>query len=159
VEREVTPLEARSALDTIELGRLRVIDEIDVPAWYWSGVALSWIGLGFLADLGHAWLTSVATVIFGAVHAAVAPRVISGRHGSRRLSVSASVAGRQTPKLVIGGLVILAAVTVAGALVVRADGAGHPVTIASCFVAVIIVLGGPQLLATVRRRAARTAVS
>jgi hypothetical protein len=31
------------------------------------------------------------------------------------------------------------------------------VTITSIFVAVIIVLGGPQLLAWVRRRAARTA--
>ena len=38
-------------------------------------------------------------------------------------------------RLVIGTLVALAAVTVAGALVLEADGAGHPVTIASVFVA------------------------
>jgi hypothetical protein len=48
-------------------------------------------------------------------------------------------------------------VTIAASLAVSADGAGHPVTIASSFVAVIIVLGGPQLLASVRRRATRTA--
>jgi hypothetical protein len=41
----VTPLEARAALETIERGRLRVIDEIDLPSWYWWGVALGWIGL------------------------------------------------------------------------------------------------------------------
>jgi hypothetical protein len=40
---------------------------------------------------------------------------------------------------------------------VGADGANHPVTITSVFVGVIIVLGGPQLLAVVRRRAARDA--
>jgi hypothetical protein len=60
---------------------------------------------------------------------------------------------------VIGGLVILAALTVVGALAARADGARHPVTMAGIVVAVMIVLGGPQLLATVRRRAARAAAS
>jgi hypothetical protein len=53
----------------------------------------------------------------------------------------------------------LALVTIAGALAASADGARHPVTIASCFVAVIIVFGGPQLLAWVRRRAARDVAS
>jgi hypothetical protein len=159
MERNVTPLEARAALETIERGRLRVIDEIDLPAWYWWGLALGWIGLGFITDLGHPWVTAAATLVFGAVHSSVAPRVVSGRHRSRRLSVSAEVAGRHIPRLVFGGLIILAAVTVAGALAAAADGARHPVTVASIFVAMMIVLGGPQLLAAVRRRAARAAAS
>jgi hypothetical protein len=46
-------------------------------------------------------------------------------------------------------------VTIAVALAMAADGAGHPVTIASVFVALLILLGGPQLLAWIRRRAAR----
>jgi hypothetical protein len=45
-------------------------------------------------------------------------------------------------------------VTIAIALAVNADGAEHPATIASAFVAVLVVLGGPRLLAAVRRRAA-----
>ena len=57
----------------------------------------------------------------------------------------------------IGALIALGAVTVAGALVLDADGAGHPTTIASVFVALIIVLGGPRLLSRVRRSAARSA--
>jgi hypothetical protein len=51
--------------------------------------------------------------------------------------------------------VILGAVTVGLALLARADGADHPVTVASVIVAVIIVLGGPLLSATARKRAAR----
>ena len=47
----------------------------------------------------------------------------------------------------LGGVVACAFLTVGGALAAEADGANHPVTIASIFVAVIIVLGGPQLLA------------
>jgi hypothetical protein len=159
MERQVTPLEARAALETIERGRLRVIDEIDLPAWYWWGLGVGWIGLGFITDLGHPWVTSVATLVFGAVHASVAPRVVSGRHRSRSLSVRAEVVGRHVPRLVIGGLIALAAVTVAASLAASADGAGHPVTAASILVAVTIVLGGPQLLAAVRRKAGRTAPS
>jgi hypothetical protein len=155
MEPNVTPLEARAALDTIERRRLRVIDEIDLPSWYWWGVALGWVAVGFVADLGHPWITAAASFAFGTVHAAVAPRVLSGRHRSRRLSVRADVAGPGTPRLMIGGLLIMVGLTIAGSLAAAADGARHPVTLASILVAVMIVLGGPRLLALVRRRAAR----
>ena len=155
MESQITPQEARAALDTVDRGRLRVIDEIDLPRWYWWGLALGWIALGFITDLKHPWLTAVATLIFGAVHASVAPRVADGRHRTPRLSVSAELTGRRTARLVIGCVAALACVTIAVALAVSADGARHSVTIASILVAVMIVLGGPQLLAAVRRRAAR----
>jgi len=157
MERQVTTLEASAALQTIERERQRVIDEIDLPAWYWWGLALGWIALGYLNDLNHPWLSAVATFAFGSVHAAAASRVVSGRHRSPSLSVSAEVAPPHVARLVIGGLILMGALTVACALVLEADGARHPVTIASVFVALMIVLGGPQLLASVRRRAARGA--
>jgi hypothetical protein len=158
MDRPITPSDAQAALDTIERSRLRVIEEIDVPAWYWWGLALGWIALGVIADVGPDWLTTVATVVFGAVHASVAPRVITGRHASRDLSVRAALAPPQLARIVIGGLVALGALTVALALLARADGADHPVTIASVLVALIIVLGGPLLLNAARGRAARAAV-
>jgi hypothetical protein len=153
MQTPITPQEARAALDTIDRGRRRVIDEIDLPRWYWWGLALGWIALGYITDLKHPWLTAVATLVFGAVHSAVAPRVASGRHRTHQLSVSVQLTGRRTARLVIGCVASLALVTIAGALAASADGARHPVTIASVFVAVIIVFGGPQLLAWVRRRA------
>jgi hypothetical protein len=124
-----------------------VIDEIDMPGWYWWGLALRWVALGFITDLRHTWLTAAATLLFGAVHSPVAPRVVSGRHRSRSLSVRADVAGQHVARLVIGGLIVLAGVTIAVSLAANADGARHPVTMASVLVAVIIVLGGPRLLA------------
>jgi hypothetical protein len=157
MEQRITPQEAHAALATVDRGRLRVIAEIDLPRWYWWGLALGWIALGFITDLKHPWITAAATLVFGAVHAAAAPRLASGRHRTHSLSVSAELAGRQTARLVIGGVAALALVTIAGSLAASADGARHPVTTASIFVAVIIVLGGPQLLASVRRRAAATA--
>ena len=157
MERQVTPSDAQVALDTIERRRLRVIDEIDVPGWYWWGLALGWIALGVIADVGPEWLSTVATVVFGAAHASVAPRVISGRHASRNLSVRAAVAPPHLARIVIAGLVALGALTVGLALLAQADGAGHPVTIASVIVALIILLGGPLLVRVARAWAARSA--
>lgn len=156
MEHPVTPNEAREALDVVDRGRRHVIEEIDLPRWYWFGLALGWIALGFLTDLNHPWLTAAATLVFGAVHSAVAPRVVDGCHRSDRVRVRRELTGHQTARLVLGGVVVLGFLTVGGSLALHADGARHPVTITSIFVAIIIVLGGPQLLAAVRRRVART---
>jgi hypothetical protein len=155
MEHRLTPLQARAALETVDRNRLRVIEEIDLPRWYWWGLALGWIALGFITDLRHPWVTAAATLAFGAIHSSVAGWVTSGRHRTHQLSVRADVAGRRTSMIVIAGLIGLACLTIAGAVAASADGAGHPVTIASMFVALLIVLGGPQLLAWVRRGAAR----
>jgi len=150
--RPITPDEAQAALRTADRGRQSVIDQVDLPAWYWWGLAGGWIALGVIADLNNTWATGAATLVFGAVHSSIAPRVIDGRHGSDRLRVGRDVVGWRVTKLVLGGLVALAGVTIGAAFALHADGAGHPATIASVFVAVILVLGGPRLLAETRRR-------
>ena len=152
---DITDAEARLALRSIEERRRQVIAEIDMPRWYWWGLALGWIGLGFVTDLGHPWVTAAATLAFGAVHSGVASHVLSGRHRSSQLSVRADVAGPSVAAVVIGFLLGLAAVTVALAVLAEADGAGHPVTAASIVVAVAVLFGGPTLMAAVRRRAER----
>jgi hypothetical protein len=124
-----------------------------VPRWYWWGVALGWLALGAVTDLDHAWLTAMATLLFGAVHSSVAQHVLSGRHRSSQLSVRADVVDRRVPLLVLGFLVALALVTIGLALLFDADGAGHPVTIAGLVVAVAVLGIGPQLMAAVRHRA------
>src|ERR1700730_16687977 len=98
METRVTPQEARAALDAIDRDRLRVIDEIELPRWYWSGLALGWIVLGFITDLRTPGIPAGATLLFGAMPASVAPRVAGGRHRTQRLSVSAQLAPRQTAR-------------------------------------------------------------
>jgi hypothetical protein len=154
--RPITPDEAQAALRTADRGRRQVIDQVDLPAWYWWGLAIGWIALGVIADLKNGWATTAACLVFGAVHSAVAPRVIDGRHGNDRLRVGRDVVGRRITMLVLGGLVALAGVTVGVSLALHADGARHPTTAASILVAVILVLGGPRLLAEARNRLARS---
>lgn len=155
MKHDISEPEARLALSTIELQRQQVIAEIDMPRWYWWGVALGWVALGVITDLGNAWATLAATFVFGAVHSAAAQHVLSGRHRSRQLSVHADLVSRHTPALMFGCLVGLAGVTIALSLLARADGADHFVTMASVVVAVAILCGGPNLMAAVRRRASR----
>jgi hypothetical protein len=82
----------------------------------------------------------------------VASRALSGRHGSRLLSVRADVVSRHIPALVVGFLLVMVAATVALAFAVDADGADHPSTIASIVVAVAVGAGGPAMMAWLRRR-------
>jgi hypothetical protein len=154
MEQRVTPHEAQAALDTVERGRRRVVEEVGLPVWYWWGLAVGWIVLGVLADLDQPVITSVATFVFGAANSAAMSRVASGRHRTSSISVRASVAGRHVRGFVIGALVLLGFLTVGLALAAQADGADHPVTAASIVVAVIILLGGPRLFDVLKRKAA-----
>lgn len=150
--------EARVALQGVERARQQVIEQIGMPWWYWWGLAACWVGLGVLSDLDAAWwLISIATLTVGAVHASVSQRLLGGRQRSGDIRVRADVAGRRSAFLVVGFLLGLVALTVAMALGLAADGAGHPATWASVFVAVVIVLGGPQMMAWIRADAARRA--
>ena len=154
---EIDPNSARLALHDIDDRQQQIAEEVRVPTAYWWGVALGWIALGVITDTGNAIAGLVATLAFGAIHAAVAPRLLTGRHGSKHLSVRADVAGRHMAAVLLGGLVVLAGVTVGLALLAHADGADHPATMASVVVAVLLVCGGPQLVAALRRRSARQA--
>ena len=72
--------EAQAALAAVERGRATVIEEIDMPPWYWWGLALGWIVVGAVNDLDRPWLGAAVTLAFGAGHAAVARHVLGGRH-------------------------------------------------------------------------------
>jgi hypothetical protein len=149
----LTDAEARLALHEVERGRTRVIDQIGMPRWYWWGLAACWIVLGVLNDVANAWVIAVATVTFGALHSAVSQRLLGGRRRTSGVKVRADVAGRRAPVIVFGFLIALAGVTVAAGFAAYADGAEHPGTIASVLVAVMILLGGPRVMAAIRARA------
>lgn len=147
---DLSEADAQQALRAIDHRTHQVIDEVDQPRWYWAGLAIGWIVLGLIIDLDNPWASSLATLAFGATHALVAQRVISGRHRSSSLSVRADRVGRRLPLYVAGYLIVLGAVTVGLALLAHADGARHPVTSAAVVVAVAVYFGGQHLMANLR---------
>lgn len=155
MNEEISESDARLALHAVEQRRRQIIAEIDLPAWYWWGLAAGWIMLGLANDLGNAWVIGGATLLFGAVHAAAAGRLFSGRHKSSQLTVRAGVVDHRLPVLLFGCLFALVCATIALGFAADADGAEHAATFASIVPAVAIVCGGPSLMAAVRRRAER----
>ncbi|MET0908953.1 MAG: hypothetical protein ABWZ99_05735 [Ilumatobacteraceae bacterium] len=156
---EVTPAEASAALATIERSRERVIDEIDMPRWYWHGLALGWVALGAVADLGNPLLLLVATVVFGAAHAAASQLVIGGRQRSDALRVRADVVGWRSSFIVVLFLMGLTVVTVLGSIAASVDGARHPVTTVSIVVAVVVLAYGPRVMDGIREHARRSTLT
>jgi hypothetical protein len=152
-----TEAEARKALADVERRRGDVINAIGLPRWYWWGLASGWVLVGVVNDLDHVWLSAIASLLFGAVHASVANRALSGRNATTRLSVRADVAGHHAVRLVLASLAGLVLLTIAVGVATSADGAEHPATIAGIVVAIVIMLGHPFLVAEIRRQAARAA--
>ncbi len=155
-----TEAEARLALESVRKGRQQVVDEIGMPWWYWWGLAAAWIVLGLLANFDAPWwVVTIATVAVGAGHATVSQRVLAGRQRTGDVRVRGDVAGERGMALVIAFLVALVGVTIAVAVGLSADGAGHPSIWASCFAAVLVVLGGPRVMTAIRADATRRAAA
>ncbi len=155
MEVPIDEREAQFALGAVERRRQQVIAEIGVPQWYWLFLAAGWAGIGAVAQFGPAWATSAATLIFGATHSVIAPRVISGRRGSSQLSVRSELVSRQIPAVIIAFIFAMTALTVAFALLLNADGAKHATLGAGVIVGMLVYAGGPSLVAGIRRRAER----
>ncbi|NKY53581.1 hypothetical protein [Nocardia vermiculata] len=146
----IAPDEARAALDAADRAQRQVAAEVGLPRGYWWAMAAGWIVLGVIGAYGPWWLISIATLLFGAGHAALARRLLSGRMRTDQLQVSGAVASRRIPALVVGILVVLVAVTVGAAFALGADGADHPGIWAAVFVAAIVGFGGPEILRVLR---------
>lgn len=151
----ISAAEARETLEAIDLGRRVVVKEVGMPPWYWWCLAVGWIVVGVAADSGSAWVTGAATFLFGMLHAIAYGRVAGGRHRTDRVSVSAGTVGRRTSVVVLGSLLGLGAMTTVVGFLTAFDGARHPATLASVLVAVIILLGGPRLMGSLRESASR----
>lgn len=151
----IDPSGAREALAIIDRRRNEIAEEIGIPGTYWLILAVGWVVLGVLADYGNDVVTSVATITFGMFHAVVATSLLTGRNKSASLSVRAELVGNRLRAMVLAAVTALVAVTVVGALIVAADGAAHPATIASTFVALMTLGGGPRFVRVVRPHVVR----
>ncbi|AXK35803.1 hypothetical protein DVA86_27410 [Streptomyces armeniacus] len=141
--------QARASLDAAEHARRQVTEEIGLPPGYWWAMAAGWLVLGACGAV-LPWLAGIAAGLFGAGHAVFASRLLTGRRRTRQIQVSASVAGRRIPVVVVGMLLGLVAVTVLAALALDADGAGHASIWAGGLMAVVIGFGGPDILRVLR---------
>ncbi|MGV9712207.1 hypothetical protein ACWDTI_16260 [Gordonia sp. NPDC003424] len=147
-----TPEQARAALAAAERAEQQVTAEIGLPRAYWWCMAGGWMALGAIGQFAPAWVTTVATIVFAVAHSMVASRLFDGTRASRHLQVSRAVADRRIPFLIIGILLAAVAFTIAAAIALDADGAGHPSLWAGVIVGLVIGFGEPDLLRALRHR-------
>lgn len=147
---DIAAEQARAALDTADRAQRQVAEEIGLPRGYWWAMAAGWLALGIIGALGPWWLATIATLAFGAGHALLAAHLLDGRRRTNKLQVSAAVAGRWIPLLVIGMLIGLVVITVGAASALAADGAEHPGIWAAALVAAVVGFGGPEILRLLR---------
>ncbi|UNZ21145.1 hypothetical protein [Streptomyces sp. 891-h] len=143
--------QAGDALGLVDHAQRQVAAEVGLPRGYWWAMAAGWLVLSLIAHAGPVWLAAVATVGFGVGHSAFAARLLSGRRRTSGLQVSAAVAGRRIPLIVVGMLLGLVGITVVVALALNADGADHPAIWAALLTAAITGFGGPDILRVLRR--------
>lgn len=146
-----TPEQATDALGLVDRAHQRATATVGLPRWYWWAMAGGWVALGVVAEFAPPWAAIVATITFGAAHAAVASRLLDGRRPSAHVRLARNVADRRIPLLVIGILLCAVALTVGLALALQAEGLKHPALWAGVFVAAVIGFGGPELLRGARR--------
>ncbi|MBI0293457.1 hypothetical protein JBE04_02865 [Streptomyces sp. PRKS01-29] len=148
---DIAPEQARTALDAADRARRQVAEEVGLPRGYWWAMAAGWLLLGVLGNVLPPWPAGIATVGFGVGHGVLASRLLDGRRRTDRLRVSAAVAGRRVPLVVVGMLLGLIGVTVPVALALDADGAGHAGIWAAALTAAVVGFGGPEILRVLRR--------
>jgi len=156
MSEQTSAREARDALDAVAGARREVAREVGLPRAYWWTVAAGWILVGVFSDLNNPWLIGAAPLAFGAGHAALAGRLLSGRQRTRGLRVSAAVAGRRPALVTICLLAALTVTTIAVALALHADGMRHPSIGAAVLVAVLAAGAGPDLSRMLSRMLSRT---
>lgn len=147
----IAPEDASAALAAVGHARAQVADEVGLPRWYWWALAAGWVFVGAAGLAGSTWLPLAATLVFGAAHATVASRLLSGQQRTPGLRVSADVAGTRIPLVIIGMLLGLVALTIGAGFAFDADGARHAGLDAAVFVAAVVGLGGPEILRVLRR--------
>jgi hypothetical protein len=157
MSRKIQPDEAHDALAAVERGRREVLKEVGMPRWYWWSLALGWVALGAVTDVGAPWMAAAGTLLFGAVHAAAYGRVASGRRRTPKLSIRRDTVGRRASLIVLAWLIALVGVTIVASVLAGSDGARHPVTMASVLVAVMILLGQRGVMDSIGRSAAASA--
>ncbi|WP_020106904.1 hypothetical protein [Nocardia sp. 348MFTsu5.1] len=148
---DIDPEEARGALESADRARRQMSDEVGLPATYWWGLAAGWLLLGVVVEFCPWWISMAATILFGIGHSVVASRLLSGRRRTSGVQVSREVTGAKNAMLVVGILLMLVALTIAFALILDAQDVGMPALWSALIVAVLTGIGGPEILAAVRK--------
>ncbi|HET6534301.1 MAG TPA: hypothetical protein VFH03_27285 [Actinoplanes sp.] len=144
---QIPPVDAELALAEVHARRAQVVGTNLVPAWFWPAIA--GLILLFVAAMESdiRWLTAVGTVVYSLGLAILILLVVR----RARVQVRPDLLGVRGGLAIAGFAVGLVAVGLGLGLILQALGVPWPATIACVPVAVGLAVGGPRLMAYLRR--------
>ena len=140
--------EAAAALAEIDLSQERVIDSVLVPRWYWWLVGLGMVAVGASADTARTTLIVVVAVAYALTVAAASVWFIGGRRQAR---VHPELLGQPGALAIVAFVWLVVGGSLGLAFGLRSLGFGYPATAATVVGGLAVIVGGPALMAVLRR--------
>jgi hypothetical protein len=143
------PDEATRALSEIGQRQEQVIEQATIPDWYWRVVAVLMVILAAATDTRRPAVVASGVIVF-----VIGMLIATGRvalHPQRRARVRNTLLGPAGVLAILGFVALVLLVSLPVALVLQANGYGHPATFGVLAGAVVMAVGGPILGRYLRR--------
>jgi uncharacterized membrane protein len=140
---------AAGELEAIKRSQAGVIDAVLVPRWYWWVVGILLVPLGVAADSHQRVATAVIAVVVALIIAAVSVAMITGTYRGAR--IHPATLGTAGALYILGFIVLVVGASLVVAFSLQAGHGPFPGTIGTLVAAALLIIGGPILMASLRR--------
>lgn len=141
--------DATRALADIRRHQEQVIDQATVPGWYWWAVGALMIVLAAGVDIRTPAALGAAIPVFVVGLLSATGAAVSGQFRKARLRNGLLDGGAVAA--ILGFVALIVAGTIGIAFALRAAGVHYPATLACLAGGIVMGLGGPVLMRTLRR--------
>ena len=143
----IPPVDAELALAEVQSRREQVVGDNVLPAWFWSG--LGGLMLVFVAavESQEPWAVAAGSTVYAVGLATLIVALVR----RTRVRIRPALLGARGGVAIAGFTLCLVGVGLAVAFTVQALGVPWPATIGCVPVAVAMAVGGPRLMAYLRR--------
>ena len=148
-EQRMESGDAARELEEIQRHQAGVIEAVLVPRWYWWAVGLLLVPLGAVADSHQRSATAVGAVVVALLIAAVSVWMITGVYRGAR--IHPATLGAAGSLYIVGFIWVVVGVSLVFAFSWQAAGYAYPGTLGTIIAAAMLIVGGPLLMARIRR--------
>jgi hypothetical protein len=143
-----TSEQAAAALEQVRRGQEQVIERLLVPRWYWFVIAIGMVAVGAAADTGQRGYIAGTAFTYAVVVAGLSLWIMLG---ATRAKLSSELVGAQGAVAIVAFVYVVVGISLGIAFGLKAWGFSHPATAGTVAGGILIVLGGPVLIALLRR--------
>ncbi len=143
----IPPVDAELALAEIHARRAQVVGANLVPGWFWPGTAGLMLLFVLAVESGVTWVVATGTILYVLGLSAL----IIGMVRHARVQVRPALLGVRGALAIAGFTLLLVAAGIGLGFTLEALGVPFPATLALIPVALGLTVGGPRLMAHLRR--------